>query len=369
MLQRKAASDHDAGEVPNIVYDVLRSPGQPLDAESRSYFEPRFGYDFSRVRVHSNSSAARSASAVDAEAFTVGSNIVFSQGSYSPRTRNGRELMAHELTHVIQQGFTNASSSNLAVSDADSRAEREATVLARRATQELRSEQYQPVSVNGEVTLSRKPTTETKPASKHIVVDIGSQTATAYEGGKESRTMKISSGRKGYPTPTGPFTVGDPDKTHKSSKYGKCVGPEGSRNVGNGAKSCRKSEKYVGADMGYYQPFAPAVGFHRGDPAVMSHGCIHLAESDAKWLWDWAGKGTSVQVKGAPSKEKAPVKSKRSKKKSSQTTSLHGVSLKTESEPLIADAVAFQQTADAMMDTDDDADVVDSTLELEVDYA
>jgi len=88
---------------PKIVHDVLASPGAMLDGTSRTFFEPRFGYDFSRVRVHSDAQAAASAQAVSASAFTVGHDIVFAAGQFAPRTQAGRRLLAHELTHVAQQ--------------------------------------------------------------------------------------------------------------------------------------------------------------------------------------------------------------------------------------------------------------------------
>jgi len=105
MLQRKSRSGRTPGEAPEIVHDVLRAPGQPLDFESRGFMEERFGYDFSHVRVHSDEQAHRSAEATDAEAYTVGQDIVFATGRYSPNTTGGRELLAHELTHVVQQDF------------------------------------------------------------------------------------------------------------------------------------------------------------------------------------------------------------------------------------------------------------------------
>jgi hypothetical protein len=85
------------------VNEVLRSPGEPLDATTRAFFEPRFGHDFSNVRVHADSHAAASARAVGAAAYTIGSNIVFASGRYAPNTSTGRFLLAHELTHVVQQ--------------------------------------------------------------------------------------------------------------------------------------------------------------------------------------------------------------------------------------------------------------------------
>jgi len=85
------------------VHEVLRSPGQPLDADTRAFMEPRFGHDFSRVRVHADSRAAESARTVDALAYTVGSDIVFGTGRYAPDEDEGKRLLAHELTHTIQQ--------------------------------------------------------------------------------------------------------------------------------------------------------------------------------------------------------------------------------------------------------------------------
>lgn len=159
-LQRKAQnSEVDArleSGVPSIVHDVLRSPGQPLDSETRAFMEPRFAHDFSRVpassvssgavqskltigqphdqfereadmsaervmsmptpqtgrfdfgqvRVHTDHRATESARAVNAIAYTVGSHIVFSPGAFAPESETGRKLLAHELTHVAQQ--TNA---------------------------------------------------------------------------------------------------------------------------------------------------------------------------------------------------------------------------------------------------------------------
>ena len=153
-LQRKAS---DYSEAPPIVHDVVRSPGQPLDPGIRSFMEPCFGrdfsqvrlsakairpmqagftigapndvfeqeadrvaervvslpeepsmrahagYDFGGVRIHTGDAASRSARVVDARAYTLGRHIVFGAGAYSPDTRSGRELLAHELTHTIQQ--------------------------------------------------------------------------------------------------------------------------------------------------------------------------------------------------------------------------------------------------------------------------
>jgi hypothetical protein len=93
-----------AGEhAPPIVHDVLRSPGAPLDRATRGFMERRFGHSFADVRVHADATAAASARAVHAQAYTVGRDIVFDSGRYAPQDRAGRGLLAHELTHVVQQ--------------------------------------------------------------------------------------------------------------------------------------------------------------------------------------------------------------------------------------------------------------------------
>jgi hypothetical protein len=107
-LQRKesgAASlaTHAPG-VPPIVHDVLHSSGQPLDTSTRGFMESRFNHDFSRVRVHTDERAAESARSLNALAYTVGHDVVFGPGQYLPMSTQGLRLIAHELTHVIQQG-------------------------------------------------------------------------------------------------------------------------------------------------------------------------------------------------------------------------------------------------------------------------
>jgi len=101
--QRRSDIQAEPSTVPPIVQEVLRSPGQPLDAHTRAFMEPHFGHDFSRVRVHTDARAAESAWAVDALAYTVGRNVVFGAGQYVPASSAGQRLLAHELTHVVQQ--------------------------------------------------------------------------------------------------------------------------------------------------------------------------------------------------------------------------------------------------------------------------
>jgi Domain of unknown function (DUF4157) len=124
-LQRSAAGNGPEF-APPIVHDVLDSPGQPLDGATRSYFEPRFGHDFGKVRIHADERAGESAQSVNALAYTVGPHIAFAAGQYRPRTASGQQLLAHELTHVVQQQGSSTPPSSLRVGAEGDSFEREA---------------------------------------------------------------------------------------------------------------------------------------------------------------------------------------------------------------------------------------------------
>lgn len=104
-LQTRPIESRDAGHaaVPPVVHAGLRSPGQALDAATRAFMEPRFGHDFSRVRIHTGAAAEESARGVNADAYTVGTDVVFGAGRFAPQVHAGRRLIAHELAHVVQQ--------------------------------------------------------------------------------------------------------------------------------------------------------------------------------------------------------------------------------------------------------------------------
>jgi hypothetical protein len=102
--EQSAVNENGRDVIPSMVQDVLQSPGHPMDAKTRNYMELRFGHDFSRVKVHTDARAAESAQAVNALAYTAGNNVVFGTGQYEPRTTKGKQILAHELQHVVQQG-------------------------------------------------------------------------------------------------------------------------------------------------------------------------------------------------------------------------------------------------------------------------
>lgn len=102
-VNRKAAAGNGAGVAPPIVRETLTSPGRQLDSDTRSLMENRFGHDFRSVRVHTDAQSAASARVVNSLAYTVGTDVVMGAGQYQPETDAGRRLLAHELTHVVQQ--------------------------------------------------------------------------------------------------------------------------------------------------------------------------------------------------------------------------------------------------------------------------
>ncbi len=106
-VQRKEAFSSTASTpsqgTPPSIRNVISSGGQPLDKQTRSFFEPRFGNDLSSVRIHTDLSAGQSARVINASAYTLNNHIVFGSGEYSPHTDSGRHLIAHELAHVGQQ--------------------------------------------------------------------------------------------------------------------------------------------------------------------------------------------------------------------------------------------------------------------------
>lgn len=105
-IQRKEKPGHAPQSTPAINSQIatLRGGGQPLPPSVRTFFEPRFGRDFSQVRVHTDGPAAESTKAIQARAFTTGQHVVFAPGEFMPEGREGRKLLAHELSHVVQTG-------------------------------------------------------------------------------------------------------------------------------------------------------------------------------------------------------------------------------------------------------------------------
>lgn len=137
VLHRRSVRGGRSLAALGLVEDVLRTSGQPLDGATASAMTARLGHDFSKVRVHTDARAAASASAISALAYTVGSDVVFGAGQYAPGTGAGSRLLAHELTHVIQQGAPGAPASGpLRIADDDSAGEQQARSIEQGASLE-----------------------------------------------------------------------------------------------------------------------------------------------------------------------------------------------------------------------------------------
>lgn len=360
-LQHKSANSevgvHRKHSVPPIVHEVLRSSGRPLDTTTRSFMESRFSHDFSyipaqrvsrlatadlnvssgrdhleqeadrlagavmrtdsasaprsaahgsgkfdfrNVRVHDDASVASSAKALDALAYTVGPNLVFAAGQYSPHTTSGRKLIAHELTHVLQQGQVPQSlqrqedprvnpGEGLQRDEADSEEDEDVEdgdtdVIGLVETPDFDVDPHGPeplakddpsvTSVPGRAAppLGRLPTGKIR----HIDVDQDSQTMlmTFSDGQKHPHTVSTGRGECG--------TAGDPCKTQKEHH---CT-PNGtflivSRGDENTANSRGDAMAwFVALDI----PGRKGIGIHNSqlvDGTPRSHGCVRVGKKAA----------------------------------------------------------------------------------------
>ncbi|MEO8862524.1 MAG: DUF4157 domain-containing protein [Ginsengibacter sp.] len=108
-LQRKESTSQptEASSETNSYIGSLSSKGSSLSESSRNFFEPKFNRDLSKVKIHNDANAAKSSQSINALAYTIGDHIVFNQNQFNPESDNGKKLLAHELTHVMQQRPTN----------------------------------------------------------------------------------------------------------------------------------------------------------------------------------------------------------------------------------------------------------------------
>jgi hypothetical protein len=186
------------GEAPEIVHEALRSPGQALDADTRAFMEPRFGHDFSQVRVHADARGSESVRAVHARAYTVGRDVVFGAGQYSPGASEGRRLIAHELAHVVQQGSSPATGRfGIEMGSPSSSQEAEADAISNAIGDPFQTVPLRPRIRTGAPVLNRAVCT---PAAKCAVPiagaaeDFGTAVATV-ESGPRARRKKMTPAR------------------------------------------------------------------------------------------------------------------------------------------------------------------------------
>jgi hypothetical protein len=138
---------HTTTEQREALHSVLQSPGDPLDPPTQRWAESRFDHSFSHVRVHTGRRAAESAASLESLAWTLGNHVAFGAGQFSPHTRDGRALIAHELTHVVQQRNARTAGDNPRVGPSDDAFEREAEAGPRAARSSVPTQRIQRASI------------------------------------------------------------------------------------------------------------------------------------------------------------------------------------------------------------------------------
>jgi pyrrolidone-carboxylate peptidase len=260
-----AASHEDEGATASVD-PVLAAPGHALDAKTRTFMEPRFGRDFSHVRVHNDAQAQDSAQALDAAAYTVGRHVVFGADHYRPETTTGQRLLAHELTHVLQQG---AGATSGAAAPTLQRQPKTSGTGGGKSTafiKEVVVDQNTKQSVTASLSDGTSFTDECSTGKGHCCFDSSSG---ATEGGvcNESRSKQINNNC----TPIGDFLV--------------------TKKIGSGP-------------IPFWTQFhdGKSVALHDYDPLVsgnpLSHGCVRLHAGTAEKIFNGAVIGaTKVKVK------------------------------------------------------------------------
>lgn len=249
-----SAGAHTSAATVDDAVATPRSAGRPLTRDLRAFFEPRFGTDFGAVRIHNGPWAESATRSLSARAYTLGNHLVFGKGEYKPGTDAGRRLLAHELTHVVQQG--------------------KATGSVRRMIQRRWDQ----------------PTTEcnAEPTGKHIeriVIDQETpQSVTLHWSDASQESFQCSTG-KGHccVDPTEPDVVG-------------CSVPESRRNGSNctpimGAPGYLVLNRYLSRNGWlFWTDIVPSrgIGMHQypvHDGTPLSHGCVRMAEASAKRIF------------------------------------------------------------------------------------
>jgi len=303
-VQRKQTGPGTADFAPPIVHEVLNSPGQPLDKAARDFFEPRFGHDFSKVRVHNDSRAQRSAQAVNALAYTVGEHLVFNSPKFVSSAASGQDLMAHELTHTIQQS-SQPSYTGLqrqVDEDANDRDEEQGeahdgdTPVIVSATTDAEEQdvdsgrdlgalgvlaQNSPVQMQagGKPDQTKKKQPAPPPKITSIDVDLSTQRLTVHYSDGSTEGHSIASGRGS------PGTSDDPCKTQTEQH---CTPTGDFKIVSKGNKDTANAH---GDRMAWYVELGGdkvidgrGIGIHNSQPVgggPRSHGCVRVGDSAA----------------------------------------------------------------------------------------
>lgn len=305
-IQRLPAGGADAAgsAAPDSVQQTLGRSGSALDSGLREQMEQRFGQDFGNVRVHADAQAARSAEAIDAQAYTAGANIVFAAGQYAPQSAAGQHLIAHELTHVVQQAGGAAQRVSRYRRKPRNKDE-ENEIPAWEADEELTDSKKQPwiasitieftgtapdtghaalAKSNGELpprmptgTLTAKYSTKPSTVPADIVISI--------VGGSTLLSLGLTDRIK---TPVAVTRLEGSGYTDSANKPADPLGTKG--------RTPRYSKSGAGT-MNYAIFFKGIQAIHQGSATEGSHACVHVDDNKIRTLnhHSWIGK-TMVTV-------------------------------------------------------------------------
>jgi hypothetical protein len=308
-LQRAALGNLPTHEIPPIVHDVLNSPGQRLDKQTRAFMEPRFGHDFSDIHIHTDAKAAKSARAVNALAYTVGQNVVFGENQYMPQTVEGRRLLAHELTHTLQQSSLYRSSLSSDKVDDSREAEHNAESIADAV---ITNKALPPVQKSTGM-VQRRAAPYIKKVTVHLTPPQSADLE--WEGtppvdATGSDHFTVSTG-KGYADP------GDPPGTCTrqccSDPLTQCAPPWNQPGRVGACCTYYGNNFWTGTPLHdhngwqWWTPIQPyyssrGIALHQhpevtGEP--IGHGCVRMDEPNAKRIYDFSnGRRTNVTIDG-----------------------------------------------------------------------
>lgn len=301
----------EAGTAPASVNRVLNSSGRPLDSALQQDMSQRFGYDFSSVRVHAGAAAEQSARDVKAHAYTVGSNIVFGAGRYAPASNEGRRLLAHELTHVVQQGGGGGNSvMPYKIEPSNSAHEQQADATAEAVLAGHRPGAITPATSSLQLRAApyiKKITVHLTPPQSLDIEWEGSAPATATG----SDHFTVSTG-KGYSNPEDPagtctrncctdaMTQCAPPWNKPTSVGACCTYYGGSFWTGTPEAQHNGGWKWWTPIQPYYSTRAIALHQHTevtGQP--IGHGCVRMDDENAQRIHDYSnGRRTNVTIDG-----------------------------------------------------------------------
>lgn len=309
LVQRKSLSSDFIGDVPTVVGEVLGATGRALDDPTRKTMESSFGQDFSRVRLHTDNRAAASARAIHALAYTVGHNIVFDSGQYAPHTLEGRQLLAHELTHVVQQGAERAAHPLRMEPDTPSAAERQADAVANRV---VAGQDAGPIVSSG-VTIQKRAAPFIDKVTVHLEPLQSAElhwNGTPPADAPGSDRFQVSTG-KGYSDPgddpgtctrdccSDPLTQCAPP-WNQPGKVGACCTFHGNNFWTGTPLPEHNTWKWWTPIEPYYSSRGIALHQHpkvNGQP--IGHGCVRMDEANARRIHDFSnGRQTNVTIDG-----------------------------------------------------------------------